>query len=448
MRLRYLTLPLVATLMIAACDSGSSLPEASGKASIRAINAMPSAPEVSFLIEERSVGTADFRQATNLVEYDDLTYTFNFEAFFAGDTSLTRFASRHLDVVADTDYIMVLTGTLANASVLLWESPQRAFSATDTVFEAKFAHTAESLGTVDYYFAPPGTAPVLGEEIGTLAFGDITSVADYQAGDYVLTVTAGDDPTDVLFQSDTTTLVAATQYTISTFDGGPNTFAPIIARAYPTTASVLTLADINYPATVEFVNGSLDLGTVDIYDDEMQASQIVDNLSHKGVSAELNLAAGNNEISFTPSDVNNPILIEATVNFFTGIRGRVVAVGETDTLRAVAYSTDRRGVDTHAKLQIFSATSNFPFVSVFAIAPDAVLDTQAPILSSQTSGSASANLPLAAGSYDIYIRETLGTANLAGPVRLDVEIGDVVQAIIYDNVDPAIADFEVLSINP
>ncbi len=448
MRLKNLALPLVAALLVAACDSGSSLPEATGKGSIRAINAMASAPEVSFLIEERSLGTADFRQATSLVEYDDLTYTFNFETFFAGDTALTRFATRNLDVVADMDYIMVLTGSLANASVLLWETPQRAFTATDTVFEARFAHTSESLGTVDYYFAAPGTAPVLGEEIATLAFGEISGVADYAAGDYVLTVTAGDDPTDILFQSDTTTLVAATQYTISTFDGGPNTFAPIIARAYPTTASVLTFADSNYPATVEFINGSLDLGTVDIYDDETQTSLVVDDLAHKGISAELNLVAGNNEISYTPSDVNSPVLIEATVNFFKGIRGRVVSVGETDTLRAVAYNPDRRGVDTHAKLQIFSATSNFSFVSVFAIEPDAVLDTQAPILSSLTSGAASANLPLAPGSYDLYLRETLGTENLAVPLRIDVEIGDVVHAIIYDNVDPAIVDFELLPINP
>lgn len=448
MRLKYSALPLVFALLITACDSGSSLPEATGKGSIRAINAIVSAPEVSFLIEERSLGTVDFRQATSPEDYDDLTYKFNFEAFFAGNTSLTRFASRSLDVVAEMDYTMVLTGTLANASVLLWESPQRTFSGTETVFEARFAHTAESLATVDYYFAPPGTAPVLGEEIATLAFGEVSSAADYAAGDYVLTVTAGDDPTDVLFQSDTATLAAANQYTITTFDGGPNTFAPIIASAYATTANAITLADINYPATVEFINGSLDLGTVDIYDDESQTSLIVDDLPHKGVSAELNLPPGSSDVSFTPFDANNPVLVEATVNFFTGIRGRVVTVGAADTLRVVAYNPDRRGVDTHTKFQVFIAASNIEFINVYVIEADAVLDEQQPVLGGLTVGTTSATAQLRAGSYDIYLREFQGTEILAGPVRIDVAAGDVVNAIIYDDVDPAVLDFVILPDNP
>jgi hypothetical protein len=448
MKQRFAVLPVLLGLVLAACGSDSSLPQATGKGSIRAINAISAAPEVAFLIEERSLGAIDFRQASDLAEYDDLIYNFNFEVFFAGNTSLTRIATRNLDVIADTDYIMVLTGTLANASVQLWESPQRPFSGTETVFEARFGHTADALGSVDYYFAPPGTAPVLGEEVGTLDFGEVLTATDFEAGDYVLTVTTSGDPSDVLFESITSSYRAATQYTITTFDGGPGTFAPIIGRAYPIGANVVTLADANYPATVEFVNGSLDLGTVDIYDDDMQSSLIVDDLAHKEISAELNIVAGDIDIAFTPFDMNNPILLEQTLNFFTGIRGRVITVGETDTLRAVAYNPDRRGVDTHVKLQVFNASSNFTSVTVFAIDADAVLDDQAPVLGMLPSGALSAPLQLRAGSYDFYIRDFLGTENLAGPIRVDVALGDVVNAIVYDNVDPAIVDFEVLPDNP
>ncbi len=445
---KFAVLPLLFALILAACGTESSLPSATGKGSIRAINAIPSSPEVGFLIEERTIGTADYRQTTTLAEYDDLSYKFNFEVFFAGDSALTRFASRSLDVVADMDYIMVLTGTLTNPTVILWESPQRDFVDTETVFQARFAHTAESLGTVDYYFAPPGTPPVLGEAAGTLAFGEILTAADFAAGDYVLTVTANDDPSDVLFQSNTSTFLAAADYTISTFDGGSSTFAPIVARAYPAGSGTLFLADARFPATVEFINASLQLGTIDIYNDETQTSRIVDDLPHRGISAELNLAAGDTDISVTPFDATTPIYFSQNLNFFAGTRGRVVAVGATDNFGGFVYIPDRRGVSTQVKFQVFAATENFDFVSVYAIEADAVLDQQLPVLAALPSSTLSTPVVFATGSFDLYVREFQGTEILAGPIRIDVALGDVVNAIIYDNVDPAIVDFEILPNNP
>lgn len=444
--------PIVLALVLSACGADSSLPVASGKGSIRAINAIETSSAVSFLIEERTIDTADFRQATALAEYDDLEYNFNFDVLFLGDSARTRVATRHLDVVADTDYIMVLTGTLANASVALWESPERVFQDTDTVFEARFAHTADSLGPVDFYFAPAGTAPVLGEEVGTLNFGEILSAVDYAAGDYVFTVTTSGNPGDVLFVTDASTFLAATQYTISIFDGGANTFAPIIGRAFTVGSGAIsgtvTLPDVNYPATVEFINGSLELGTVDIYDDDMQTSLIVDDLAHTDISAELNLASGANDISFTPFDANNPILIDQTVNFFPGLRGRVVAYGTAGAFSAIAYNPDRRPVDTQAKLQFLNSASNFPFLTIFAVNAGDPLENQLPIVSTLTSGTVSAIVPMPAGSFDLYIREFGGTVDLAGPIRMDLSLGDVVSTALFDNVDPAVIDFQLLPTNP
>ena len=444
--------PIVLALVLAACGADSSRPVATGKGSIRAINAIETSSDVTFLIEERAIDTADFRQATALAEYDDLDYNFNFDVLFVGDSARTRVATRRLDVVADTDYIMVLTGTLANASVVLWESPERVFQDTDTVFEARFAHTADSLGTVDYYFAPAGTAPVLGEEVGTLNFGDILDGVDYAAGDYVFTVTTSGDPTDVLFVTDSSTFLAATQYTISIFEGGANTFAPYIGRAYTlgsgAISGTVTLPDVNYPATVEFINGSLELGTVDIYDDDMQTSLIVDDLAHTEISAELNLASGANDISCTPFDANNPVLIDQTVNFFPGLRGRVVAYGEAGTFSAIAYNPDRRPVVTQAKLQFFSSASNFEFLTIYAVEAGEPIENLLPILSTLTSGTVSPIVPMPAGSFDLYIREFGTTVDLAGPIRLDLALGDVVSAALFDNVDPAVVDFQVLPTNP
>ena len=442
---------LAAAFILGACGDGTSLPTATGKADIRAINAIKTAPEVGFLIEERVLGSIDFRQISSLNEYDDLDYNFNFDVFFLGDATATRIATQHIDIVADMDYILLLSGTLSNATITVWETAKRTFDGTETVFEARFAHISDSLGSIDYYFAAPGVAPVLGEEAGTLSFGDVLTSIDYTAGDFVLTVTTSGDPSDVLYQSDTSTFLAATQYLITTFDGGANTNAPIIGRVFSLGAGSVTgsatLADINYPATVEFVNGSLAMGTVDICEDVLLTSLIVDDHPYMGMSAELNLAVGDNPVYYTPFDGMSPVLIETTINFFTGIRGRVVSYGPIDALSVRIYFPDRRPLESQAKLQFYDAAINYEFVNIYLVEPDEILEDQFPIVTVAT-GTSSPTIPLLAGSYDLYMRDFGGTVNIAGPIRLDVVLDDVVSAMIFDTIDPSVLELQFLPTNP
>ncbi|MCZ6809912.1 MAG: hypothetical protein O7D92_09140 [Proteobacteria bacterium] len=301
--------------------------------------------------------------------------------------------------------------------------------------------------TIDYYFAAPGVAPALGEEAGTLSFGDVLTSIDYTAGDFALTVTTSGDPSDVLYQSDTSTFLAATQYLITTFDGGANTNAPVIGRAFSLEAGSATLPDIKYPATVEFVNGSLAMGTVDIYEDVLLTSLIVDDHPYMGMSAELNLAVGDNPVYYTPFDGMSPVLIETTINFFTGIRGRVVSYGPIDALSVRIYFPDRRPLESQAKLQFYDAAINYEFVNIYLVEPDEILEDQFPIVTVAT-GTSSPTIPLLAGSYDLYMRDFGGTVNLAGPIRLDVVLGDVVSAMIFDTIDPSVLELQFLPTNP
>jgi len=233
MKRSAILITLSAALVLSACSGESSLPVATGKASIRAINGVKTSTEVGFLIEERTLGSVSYRQITSLNRYDDLIYNFNFDVFYAGEIELVRAASILIDIVKDLDYIFVLTGTLADPTILVWETLEREFTGTETVFEARFAHTAASLGSVDYYFASPGVDPLVGEAAGTLAFGDVLPSIDFEAGEYVLTITASGMPDQVLYESGTTIFTAASQYIVTSFDSDANTFAPFVARVFP-----------------------------------------------------------------------------------------------------------------------------------------------------------------------------------------------------------------------
>ena len=241
------------------------------------INAIKASPEVALLIQESTIGVADYRSTTVLSTYDDLDYVFSFEVIYAGSVGKVRFASQPLKMVLKTEYTMLLSGTLDSPAVIIWETPERDFGAAETIFEARFAHTAESRGNLDFYFAAPGVAPAIGQAVGTLAFGEILPSVDFEAGDYVLTLTEADLPGSVVFESGTTPFLLGTQSTIASFDGGANTSAPMIVKTYTRSGSSVSEAailDINFPSMSEFVHASLAMNSVDIYNEEITATSL------------------------------------------------------------------------------------------------------------------------------------------------------------------------------
>ena len=50
-----LVIACIAAAAISACSSDSSLPTATGKGSVMALNAISTSPEIGFLIEERGI---------------------------------------------------------------------------------------------------------------------------------------------------------------------------------------------------------------------------------------------------------------------------------------------------------------------------------------------------------------------------------------------------------
>lgn len=441
-------LACTATLMISGCGGESSLPKASGKANLRAINAIPTSSEINFLIEERSLGTASYQNSTTPAPFDDLNYTFNFEAFYAGETSSRRFASENIDVVANQDYIFLIGGSLASPTITIWQSDVRTFDETDNVFAANFAHASASLGTLDYYFADATVVPALGSQVATLSFGETSDTADYAEGNYVLTITTAGDPNDVVFISGTTSYTARDTFLLTSFDGDLNDTAPVFVRAFGGSGGTAAIPDVNFPPTIQFLNASMDLGASDIYDDEMLTSLRVANHDFLDVSAELDIAVGTLNLFYTPTGDTSAISLESTFTAFGGIRYRTVATGMAGSLATVTSVPDIAPVETHAKILPFQASNNFPFLDLYVVAPDVPIDDVEPIRRALASGEVSLSGALPAGTYDIYVTETGEKVVLAGAYRITAAIGDIVDLLIVDTVDPAVLDVLFLSGGP
>ena len=438
----------ITAFFISACNPQPDLPEPSGKASVRAINAIPASPAMSFSIEERGVGSITYKNSTTTARYDDFDYTLNFDVLFFGESAARRVASRNIDFQAGKDYTLLVSGELASPTITLWEGDERTFVEADTVFEAKFAHAAASLGTVDYYFDDPAVMPALGNQVATLAFGEVTAPLDYAEGDYVLTITAAGEPGSVLFVSDSTSIGARSAFILTAFDGDAGDTAPAVVRAIAAQGNSLSLPDPNYPPTLEFIHASMDLGTSDIYTDEALTSRIVAGHAYTDITAELPGATGATDLYYTPAGDTAAVSLQAAFTAAGGRRYQLIANGVAGALDVTVLIPDRLPESTRVKLLPFQASNNFGLLDVYAVPAGESVSDNFPVRLGLAPTEISAASGLASGSYDIYVTEFLEKVVLAGPYRVDVVIGDVVELIIVDTDDPGVLDVLFLNGGP
>lgn len=438
---------VLAACLLAACGSDSSLPEASGKANFRAINSIPTSGEIVFLIEERGNGTAGYQDITATTEWDDLPYNFNFDVFFAGETELTRIATQFVDAVADRDYTFVISGTIADPTLTLFEDEVRELDTDGTVFAAKFLNSSTGTGALDFYFADPAVSPG-GEPVATLSPGELSASADFGAGEYAVTLTTAGDPSAIVYQSESVPFVAGNSFFITLFDGDANDTAPLIVQALPSRGSAVALPDPSYPPAVEFINISPDLGASDIYDDEALTSLIVQDHDFRDVEDERETASGTNTFYYTPTGETSAVTLEGELEAISGTRYRFYAAGVAGAFDTDIVVPDRKSLETMVKLTAYHGANNFDFLNLYALEPGESVDDNFPVLAAISRGSQTPNVALTAGVYDIYVTEFNDKTVLAGPYRVDTALGDIVDFVIVDTVDPAVLDALFLSGTP
>jgi hypothetical protein len=78
-------LMLISLGWFSAC-SNSNDGTVTGDGSVRGIHAIPELGTVSFLIEETSLGSLNYKEASGTAEYDDLNYDFSFDVWLPGDS--------------------------------------------------------------------------------------------------------------------------------------------------------------------------------------------------------------------------------------------------------------------------------------------------------------------------------------------------------------------------
>lgn len=440
---RALSVSAFAFAALSGC-SESELAQATGKGSINAINAMPTSPQVAFLIEERALGSLAYKSSLGAQPFDDLSYNFNFDYIRLGDTDTTRLATHFIDMTVGTDYTVVITGSIAAPVLTQWERAEREWAGDETVFEVAFAHLSPALGDVDVYLAPVGTLPVLGEERAKVSDGDLVPEIELEAGDYEIIITPRDnpDPAAILYQSHPVNLAARLAFTVAIFDADPSIPGNISVRILGQQDGFdIEVPDSNFLPTLRTVHASATSSNFDIYREMDFTTPIFSDLGFLQSTGDVPVPEGVATYTYTEVGMPGMIINEETQQVGRGARTSTVVAGQFNVdLARIILVDNRRSIETHAKLRFIHAALNIQIMDLYLVLPGTDITDRNPLISDLTYGFSSAFAPTVAGTYDLILTlpdDKTPLAMLPAVVLVD---GDVVELILVDTLDPLVPD--------
>jgi hypothetical protein len=431
---------LLVAVALGGCGKSAQV-EATGKGTIRGINTIVTSPELIFLIEERPVGNVSFRQAIGFVEYDDLTYNFSFDLLLPGESDATRLASQFLDVVAETEYTVVLGGTIAAPTIMFWEEPDRVWADTDTAFEADFAHLSPVLGEVDVYFLPVGTVPVLGNAVTTLNYGERIPYQEFADGSYEFFITLKDDPANYLYQSQALSSQPASRITLAIFDADPSTTAGIAVNLINAGGGSANLPDANQRASFRLLHAAFGTGNVDGYLNSDLSTIIFPNVGFGEISASSDIESIT--MPFTVTDAGNsgaPVL-EDDLLIGGNSKHTIFLHGEPGGLLYFDLRDDARPLETFPVVRVSNVSVNAGVIDIYMLPPGTVIeeDTLAEF-SGLPRVSSTGFMGPDAGMLEITITQFGEITPISVPVTIDIANGDIVDIAILATADPAMAE--------
>lgn len=433
-------LVLAALAFLASGCAETQRPEATGKANMRGLHAIVDAPEAAFLIEERSLGAISYKGVTSVNEFDDLSFTFNFDSALPGDTEQRRIASLSVDVVPDMDYLFVLVGSFSNAEVLLWESEERQWDGSEEVTEVSAGHLSTTLAEIDFYLVAPGAAPVSGEARGTLEFGERLDDFDVDAGGYQAVLTPPGDPTTILFRSTTQTLNARVSTLFTVHDADPSITSGISVRRISATGGSTELGEANTPPTRRFLHAASGTGNFDVYVDDNFAVPIVADLSYGAISGDVPVPRGESAYTFTAAGNVGAVLFEEDSTMVANTRTTSFLAGPPDEVGVLSLVDDRRPVVGTSKVRMVQLAENFDNVDIYLRPAGTGIDDVNPTFPNVPSPLSSGYTRLEPGDYEITVTDTGEKTPVAPVLSLDLAAGDIAEIAIIDDVDPNLLD--------
>ncbi len=444
-----IVLALFTSLCSGCSDPSSNIEEATGEGSISALHAISDLGPVSFLIEETTLANIDYKEFSGITEFDDLTYNFNFDIFLPENTDSTRMVTREVSVVADTAYTFVLTGSLANPEIILWEQSDRDWQAvlddaadngTDvTILDVAFGHLANNAGDLDIYMSTPGIVPVPGNQIATVAFGGLQDSIETESGEYQIIVTDAGDPDNYLFASEPFTLASALSISFVVMEPDDSGDPSLVVRVLGSGTGT-ELIDINATSTMRVVHAADNTGALDVIIGDQFATPFLSGIEFGDRSVPNEVASGNLNLNITPAGNPGSFLAEEEINLLKGERYSLYLTGLPGQLVGFLLRDTARRLSTHALLRVYQGAARLNTLDFYLVPTGSDIALLSPSLPSLPYTAVTGYQLVTPDVYDLVFTLPGSKTIVAGPLLQDLSALRIYDAVTTDTSQTDTAD--------
>jgi hypothetical protein len=427
---------LAVSVGLQGCDQGRKTPP---KTHVVVVNAVPSYSGIDFLRVRRTEASLQYK-AGSIFDFDADQYDFHVQHTPAGETTPQDLASFSKTLLADTDYAFVLTEQSGKVEPLIVETP--AFDAASGDAQVLFVHADESLGAVDIYLQPPGTDLTTVMPLDGLDFLAHGEPSAQPAGDYVLTLTAPQDPATVLLESPKLTLDAGSANLFVVVPDAGQGLADINVVQQNEGSTILI--DRHTRSALRVINGVGDAMPRDVYVDGDFSAPSYAAVPYAAPSTYETLTRGSHDLSVTPTGNVSAVELEESVSLAIGTLSTYLFAGDSNGLSSTLIHEDHRRLADAARLQILDAATAFDGLSFYVTGPDTDVSTVLPQTQLSAPGASQSAL-FAPGDYKLTVVDASTGTTVGGPMTITLEAGGLYGILAgNDAADPALADIVLL----
>lgn len=412
-------MPVIATVLLAACGGGDDVPAPPANAVVRIVHASPDAPAVDINLNgSASLTNLDYGQVTDIIVQRPGNLNVAVLGRLPGTARPTVIGPANIPLAAGGTYAVLAVNKVSAIEPLVVTRDSSAVSSSSVRLQV--VHAAPAAPAVSVFVTTPGANLAASAPVGSFAFKGVLGPATINAGDYQIRVTPSGATSPVLFDSGTVTLAGGSDLLVAALEStGPAT-SPIKLLAVPPTGAALQLLDRATPARVRVIHASPDAPAVQVIANNNFGTPLVPSLAFPNVTPFVSVPAATYNVKVTPVGNNGVIAINADLPLAAGREYSVYAVGRLASIAPLVLNDDRRRVATQARVRILHASPSAGPVDLYVLAPGTALANATPAFTNVAFKADTGYVSLSQGTYEVSVTPTGSKTAAIGPVAITV----------------------------
>ena len=429
-------LGIAALIVTAGCDSDGI--ERPPPTTVHVFNAASNIASVAVLREEILLIETNYAGGTQQT-FDSGPYDFHLQTLPVGSFLSERVLTFREDLGPRRDNLFVILARDGEPEVFV--SSTEEFSADTGTARWTLFHAFDGLGDLDVYVEPADTDLTQAVPRGRIAFATPLTF-EFAIALPRLYLTAPGDPTSIIFESLGQDVLPNTSEVLVISDpGNQGSYDILVSRVRANTGR---LAQEGQQSAVRMINLTEDRTARDVYLDDTTEPPLLAAFAYGELTPYLVVEPTQHSIISTP--VDNPGTVEGQVGWFA-TPGRVFTVFLTgDASTGITHNIvaeDNRSLDGEVSLQIISGATLFAQHEVFIVDPGTDITTVNATVTLQPPAFTQ-RLRLLPGDYELFVRDDLTDAVIAGPEPLSMGDGGVYSLILSNSLDGSTVDAELI----